>query len=204
MTLTAQALLTELDARLPQATPSWRGGALRQITDLFLASADLYTDEQVALFDEVMGRLIPKTDRALLAQLSNQLAGLEKAPGKVMGTLARHADIAVSGPVLEQAKALQDADLVEIADQERKDLNALMKIAARPQLNSIVTDVVLKRGNKAIQRTIIDNPNALMSESGFARVITSLNGDKDLATAIAARDDVPPELRVWLTTTLEE
>jgi uncharacterized protein (DUF2336 family) len=204
MTLTAQSVLTELDARLPQASPSWRGAALRQIADLFLAGADLYTDEQVALFDEVMGRLIPNTDRVLVAELSSRLAGLDKAPGKAIGTLARHPDISVCGPILEQAKALPDADLVAIADEDRKDLNLLVKIAARPQLSTAVTDVLLKRGHKAIQRTIIDNPNAHMSEAGFARVIMGLNGDKDLAAAIAARDDVPPELRVWLTKTLEQ
>ncbi len=177
---------------------------MRQIADLYLSGADLYTDEQVALFDEVMGRLIPNTDRTLLAELSSRLAGLDKAPSKFMGILARHPDLAVCGPVLAQAKALRDVDLIEIADEDRKDVNLLTKIAARQQLSAAVTDVLLKRGNKAIQRTIIDNPNADISEAGFARVIMGLNGDKDLAVAIAAHDDVPPELRVWLTKTLEQ
>ena len=47
-------------------------------------------------------------------------------------------------------------------------------------------------------RAVIDNPKARISETGFARVIMGLNGDKELAAAIAARDDVPPELRPWL------
>jgi hypothetical protein len=43
MSLTPQALLAELDATLPQASESWRGTVLRQITDLFLNSAELYS-----------------------------------------------------------------------------------------------------------------------------------------------------------------
>ncbi len=141
-------------------------------------------------------------DRLQLAELSDRLAPVANAPVRVLGRLVRHSDVAVSGPILDQAEALPDADLIEIADKDRVDPNLLAKIAARAHLNTAVTDVLIKRGNKAIQRKIIDNPNALVSEEGFARVITALNGDKNLASAIAARNDVPAELRVRLSKTL--
>jgi len=202
MTLTSQAVLAELDSALPEKPDSWRDAVLRRIVDLFLAGAALYGDEQVALFDEVIVRLIQKMDRLQLSELSNRLAPVANAPVRVLGRLARHSDVAVSGPILDQAEALADADLIEIADKDRVDPNLLVKIAARAHLNTAVTDVLIKRGNKAIQRKIIDNANALVSEEGFARIITALNGDKNLASAIAARNDVPAELRVWLSKTL--
>ena len=99
---------------------------------------------------------------------------------------------------------MPDNDLVQIADNDRTNMNMLMKIAVRPQLSEAVTDVLLKRGNRGVQRTVIDNPNARVSETGFARVIMGLNGDKDLAAAIAARSDVPAELRPWLVEALAE
>lgn len=204
MSLTQQAVLAELDSALPEKPDSWRSDALRQIVDLFVSGAESYSAEQAALFDEVIGRLIKNMDRQQLAELSNRLAPLANAPLKVIGSLARHADIAVCAPILEQAKALPDADIVEIADKDRVDVNLLTKISRRAELSTAVTDVLLKRGNKAIQRTVIDNPNARMSEAGFARVIMGIDGNKDLAAAIAARNDVPPELRVWLTKTLSE
>jgi hypothetical protein len=37
---------------------------------------------------------------------------------------------------------------------------------------------------------------------GFARLVTGVNGDKQLAAAIAARPDLPAELRIWLDKTL--
>jgi hypothetical protein len=43
MSLTPQALLAELDTALPQASESWRNAVLRQIADLFLNSAELYS-----------------------------------------------------------------------------------------------------------------------------------------------------------------
>jgi len=58
--------------------------------------------------------------------------------------------------------------------------------------------------NAAIgQSSAQSSPDARVSESGFARLIMSLNGDKDLAAAIAARDDVPEELRPWLSKILD-
>jgi uncharacterized protein (DUF2336 family) len=97
---------------------------------------------------------------------------------------------------------LPDKDLAEIADRDRVDPNIPATIAARPRLSEAVTDILLKRGGQAIQRTIVDNPNARISEGGFARVIMGLDGDKSFAKAIAARDDVPAELRLWLIETL--
>jgi uncharacterized protein (DUF2336 family) len=198
MSLTPQTLLAELDTALPQAAESWRSMVLRKITDLFLSGADLYNDQHVALFDAVMSRLLPGLDRDDLAELGNRLAGIANAPLNVLASLARHLDILVCGPVLEQAKALPDKVLAEAADRDRVDPNILAKIAARPRLGESVTDVLLKRGGLLLQRKIIDNPDARISEGGFARVIMGLDGDKNLAQAVAARNDLPAELRLWL------
>src|ERR1700689_2997404 len=195
MTLTSEAVLSELDAALPEKSEDWRSAALRKVLDLFLSGAALYSGEQVALFDAVMGRLMPDTNRGALAEMSKRLAPVDNAPAGVMGRLARHADIAVCGPVLEHAKSLPDTDLVEIADKDRVEANLLMKIAHRPLLSEAVTDVMLKRGNKAIQQAVIDNPDARMSETSFARVIMAIDGDKKLAATVAARAEVPEELR---------
>jgi uncharacterized protein (DUF2336 family) len=198
MSLTPQTLLAELDTALPQAAESWRSMVLRKITDLFLSGAEVYNDQHVALFDAVMSRLLPGLDRDDLAELGNRLAGIANAPLDVLASLARHLDILVCGPVLEQAKALPDKVLAEAADRDRVDPNILAKIAARPQLGETVTDVLLKRGGLLLQRKILDNPDARISEGGFARVIMGLDGDKDLAQAVAARNDLPAELRLWL------
>ena len=204
MTLTARSLIAELDTALVGASDSWRSAILRRISDLYFSSAELYTGDQVTVFDTVMCRLNKNIDRSLLAELSERLAQMHNTPIKFVGALARHSDIAVSGPLLAQAKTLSDKDLAEIADRDRVDMNQLIKIAAREELSETLTDVLIKRGNAAIRKAIIENPKARVSESGFARLLVALDGDKTLAAAIAARDDVPAELRVWLDKVLSE
>jgi uncharacterized protein (DUF2336 family) len=204
MSLTAQSLLAELDSTLAEAPAPWRRDALRKIIDLFRGGAPTYSLEQVDLFDEVIGRLLKNTDRTLLAEASNSLAPIEAGPAKVLATLARHTDMNVCGPILEQAKALPDEDLIAIADNNRADPKLLVKIASRPQLSEALTDILIKRGSAEIKRKIVDNSEARISEEGFARVVSAINGDKDLAAAVAARQDVPEALRVWLDRILSE
>lgn len=204
MSLTAQSLLAELDSTLAEAPAPWRRDALRRIIDLFRGGAPTYSDEQIELFDEVIGRLLKNTDRTVLAEASNSLAPLETAPAKVLGTLARHSDMTVCGPVIEQARALPDEDLIAIAENNRVDPKLLTKIASRPQLSEALTDILIKRGDLAIKRKIVENTNARVSEEGFARVVSAINGDKNLAAAVAARQDVPDALRVWLDRILSE
>jgi uncharacterized protein (DUF2336 family) len=201
MTPAAQSLLTELDKALVRAPDPWRRDALRQMIDLFLVNAEACDTAQTDVFDEVLFRLIKRSDRATLAEVSAALAPVQKGPAKVLGTLARHSDSSISGPVIALSPSLRDKDLVDIA--EKAEQRMLMAIAARARIGESVTDVLLKRGNRDIKLRLINNPKAKLSEAGFARLVIGLNGDKQLAAAISKRDDVPPELRIWLVQALE-
>jgi uncharacterized protein (DUF2336 family) len=204
MTFEAQPLIDELDSVLSRAPAAWRGKTLRRVTDLFLVDAECYTDDQVAVFDDVISHLIENIDRRMLIELSNRLAQVKNAPIKVVGALARHTDMLIAGPLLESSSVLTDADLVEIADKDRRDPTLLSAIVARPRLSEAVTDVLIRRGPPAIARKILDNSEARISESSFARMVTSVENDKELATAIAKREDLPVELRPWLDAALAQ
>jgi uncharacterized protein (DUF2336 family) len=203
MTLTPQTLLAELDTTLSEVSQDWRTAVLSQIADLFFNGADRYSIDQIALFDTVMSLLLPGVDRLTLAQLSGRLADLAQPPAKVLATLATHPDPDICGPVLERSRALPDKILVDVLERERVDPKILTKIAMRPELGAAVTDCLLKRGNAAMQRAILEHPNSRISENGFARIIMGLEGDTSLARLVASRPDLPAELRPWLNDTLK-
>jgi uncharacterized protein (DUF2336 family) len=195
----AQPLILELDSALSRATAVWRNTTLRRLTDLFLVDAASYTDDQVGVFDDVIGRLLEKVDRKMLSELATRLAEVDNAPTNVVRTLARHADLQVAGPLIEKSNVLTDADLAEIADKDRKDPVVLSMIAARSQrLGVTITDVLIRRGNTALARKILDRADAEISEASFARMVTSVGTDKEFATEIAKRPDLPAELLPWL------
>jgi uncharacterized protein (DUF2336 family) len=139
-----------------------------------------------------MSLLLPGVDRLTLAQLSDRLADLDKPPMRVVASLASHPDPDVCGPVLERSKTLPDNILVDALERERLDPKLPAKIAARAELGATVTDCLLKRGNAGIQRTLLENPHAQISEGGYARIIMGLDGDANVARLVAARPDCRP------------
>src|SRR5581483_5250655 len=92
-----------------------RTSTLMRVTDLFINAADRYSEEETKLFDDVMKHLIKHVESRALMELSRRLGPVASAPSDVIGTLARHDEIEISGPVLATSERLSDADLVEIA-----------------------------------------------------------------------------------------
>ncbi len=170
------------------------------MTDLFLDGLDNFSDDQIAIFDDVIGRLIEKTEAPALVELSARLAPLGNAPVNVMARLACADDIAVSGPVLEKSDVLTDDTLAEIAGT--KGQKHLAAIVGRTRIGETVTDVLVDRGNSEIAHKVTANLGARLSELGFVKLIGRAKNDKALAAAIANRIDMPPELEPFLRLTL--
>ncbi len=196
----SQSLIDELDTALSKASDSRHLVILRSVTDLFLDGLDNFSDDQIAIFDDVIGRLIEKTEAPALVELSARLAPLGNAPVNVMARLACADDIAVSGPVLEKSDVLTDDTLAEIAGT--KGQKHLAAIVGRTRIGETVTDVLVDRGNSEIAHKVTANLGARLSELGFVKLIGRAKNDKTLAAAIANRIDMPPELEPFLRLTL--
>ena len=195
----SRVLIAELDSTLQRVSSSQHLTMLRGVTDLFLDGAEAFTDEHVAVFDDVISRLLDKADRPALAELSSRLAAVENAPTNVIDRLARHEDIAIAGPVLQKLK-IKDQTLTEVAGT--KGEKHLAAIASRPQLSEAVTDVLVGRCTVETARKITENNGASLSEVGFVKLINRAKNDKALAAAIESRTDLPPELQPFLKLTL--
>ena len=176
-----------------------------RVTALFLASAERYNDEQIALFGDVFERLINTIElraladigaRIALAELSAQLAPLPQAPSSVIGRLARHEEIDIARPVLTESSKLTNDDLVEIARGHSE--KHLVAIAGRWWLQEVVTDALLARRFPSVSRRLVDNPGAKMSPAGFAMIVAQAIGDGELAVATGIRADLPKDLRTKL------
>ena len=190
--LQEHSLFDELEATLTQGPRSQRFTILRKMTDLFLAGADSYSDDHVAIFDELMGHLIEKIERQALIELSGRLAPVDRAPVNVIGRLSQDDDIEISGPILERSRVLTDRDLVAIA--ETKSQAHLSAIAGRASINEPVTDVLIHRGDSAVARKVTANKGARFSRFGLIKAVTRAKQDETLAVAVANRIDLPDDL----------
>jgi uncharacterized protein (DUF2336 family) len=191
-----QSLIAELDAALRRSSNSKQLEMLQSVTELFLNGAGSYSDEQNAIFDDVISRLIETAEPPALTELSARLAPVNNAPANVIGRLSSDDDIAVSGPVLEKSNALTDQVLTEIA--KTKSQLHLVAIAGRARISESVTDVLINRGSSDVLHKVTCNRGARLSEFGFVKLINRAGNDKTLAAAIADRTDIPPELLPFL------
>lgn len=187
--------MTELDTTLTTASDERQRSILRRVTDLFLGRSDDYSGDQVAVFDDVIYRLIESTDHSALIELSNKLAPVSNAPVNVVVRLSNEDDIAVSGPVLEMSPALPDDTLAEIA--KTKGQQHLAAIAGRPRIGETVTEILVDRGNSEVACKVTGNNGARFSEPGFVKLIKRAKNDKTLAAAVAIVD-VPANVLVRL------
>jgi uncharacterized protein (DUF2336 family) len=187
----AASLLPELEEVVQHGSAEKRAKTLRSVTSLFLDGAGSYTDEHVALFDDVIGALIEEIEVKALAELARRLAPVANAPHGVVTALAKNDNIAVAGPVLKRSR-LSDPDLKYIA--ETKSQAHLLALSTRVGLSETLSDVLVRRGDGEVARSIATNHGAHLSDSAFATLVKRAERDSALAEKVGSRTDIPPRL----------
>jgi uncharacterized protein (DUF2336 family) len=186
------SVIPELEEVIQHGSRLKRVATLERITRLFLDGADYYTDEHVALFDDVFVRLIEEIETRARAELANHLAPVSNAPARVLRTLAYDDDILVAGPVLTQAPRLAEADLVDVASS--KGQAHLRAISRRRAIGEAVTDVLVRRGDRDVARRVADNRGARISDTSFSNLVKRAEQDGVLAEKVGLRPDIPTRM----------
>jgi uncharacterized protein (DUF2336 family) len=192
----SRELLAELETALgPKPTPR-TFEIMREVTDLFVEGADTYSVSQFAVFDDIICRLIDHNGPPAVVEVSQKLAPVGKGPVNVVRRLSSEADLSISGPFLKNCANVPEADLVQYVKTKRMEYLTL--IATRPNLGAPVTDVLIERGDDEVRKIVLRNISAKISDNGFVKLINESRSKPALAEMVAARDDLPEELRPFL------
>jgi hypothetical protein len=186
------ALIAELDSVAGWSSER-RTEILRQVMKLFSSDADRFSESQVAVFDDVILRLIEQLEERTLTQLSHRLSEISLAPRKTVRQLALHENALVAAPLLRKSNRLSEQDVLQIAGERGQQ--HLLAMAARQTINEPLSDLLAMRGDLAVQTALVQNLGARFSERGYAALGKAAEGDDDLARALAERSGVPSELR---------
>jgi uncharacterized protein (DUF2336 family) len=165
---------------------------VRQLTDLYLVNADQYSDDEIALIDEVFVRLVATIEESARALLAIRLGPYAKAPPRILGILACDDVIDIASPVLIQGERLDEATLIKCA--KTKSQEHLLAISRRKTLSEPVTDILVERGDPQVVLSTAKNAGAKFSSGGFTIMVDRSQGDDLLATSVGARPDLPPQL----------
>lgn len=185
----AHPLIDQLEGALSSNDVSRRADALHRVTDLFALGSGTFSDDQIELFDDVMGRLVENIELSARAKFGNRLAMLTDAPRKITRQLAFDDAIEVAAPILMHSERLDDAALVENARSMSQD--HLLAISSRRTLAEAVTDVLIERGNQVVVTSTARNTGAKFSESGISNLVAKSHHDIYLAECVWTRQDIP-------------
>jgi uncharacterized protein (DUF2336 family) len=183
------SLLEELEAAVSSGTLDRRHQILTSITDLFIDGAPHFSENQVELFDDVMGRLISTIESKARAKLADRLAPIANAPLNVVNLLAIDDDIEVARPILIRSARLNEDTLLATATS--KSQQHLQAIAQRGSLSEAITDVLVERGDRDVVHSVVRNRGARFSDAGFRILVNRSHGDDSLASEVGMRDDIP-------------
>jgi uncharacterized protein (DUF2336 family) len=182
-------LLEELEGALTSGTDARRVAILTSITDLFVSDAPRYSEDQVAVFDDIIVRLVNAIEAKARIKLAHRLAPVANAPSNVIHMLAVDDDIDVARPVLTLSARLNEQTLLATANS--KSQQHLFAIAQRDSLSEAVTDILVERGDRDVVHSVVKNKSARFSDAGFRTLVDRSNGDDALASELGMRSDIP-------------
>jgi uncharacterized protein (DUF2336 family) len=186
----SKSFLTELEDAVSQGSAESCLRALWHATDVLIAGR--YSEDQIWTFGEVIGRLAKEIEQASRIKLAKKLAPSSNAPFDVIRKLAFDDSIDVAGPVLRQSDRIDGQSL--IANAKTKSQQHLLAIANRKHISYEVSDVLVKRGDKEVVRSVAANSGANLSNFGFLHLVTRSEDDSIVAENVGSRKDIPRHL----------
>jgi uncharacterized protein (DUF2336 family) len=184
------SFLQELELTVSQGSAESRERALWYATDLLIVGR--YTDDEIWMFGEIIGRLEQDIEAAARAQLARRLARTDNAPIKIINKLAFDDSIDVAGPVLRQSEQLDTRTLV--TNVRSKSQEHLLAISQRRTICTEVTDELVTRGNRQVVRSVAKNTGARLSDFGILHMVKRSESDSILVEQLGHRRDIPRHL----------
>ena len=186
-----RSLIDELETAVINRNIGSRADVLRRVTDLFVTGCECFNDEQRALFEDIMGRLVEQIETSARAAFGERLAKIARAPQKVSRMLALDDSIEVAGPLLTHSDQLDDETLITTA--KSKSQEHLLAISRRNIISEGVTDILVERGDQKVLISAAENTGARFSEGGYSGLVARAELDNELAVKIWARAEIPRE-----------
>ena len=192
------SFMADVEAAIAHGSGSRRAEMLRRVTELFVGHCPQYSDDEIALFDDVISLLAGEIETAARVTLAAQLAPIPNAPPKIINRLATDDAIEVAWPVLAHSERVDENALIESAMMQSQQ--HLLAICKRRTIGERVTDVMIARGDRQVLAGLAGNPGAQISELGYSTLVQRSEDDDDLIERVGSRTDIPRPLFLKLLT----
>ncbi len=184
-----QSLVDELETAIAGSDIGRRALILRRVADLFVSTSANLSNEQTALFDDVMRQLIDEIETSARVRFAEYLAKSSAAPPRIVRQLILDDVIDVARPILSHSEHLDETTLAEGA--RSKSQAHLLAISIRKVVPESVTDILVERGDREVVLSAAGNPGASFSEFAYCSLVRRSSSDDDLAACTSSRSEIP-------------
>ena len=189
--LQSPSRLSDLIALAREPSSAKRRELLRDITDLFFASAATSSARDIALFDDVLLSLAREMEVEVRTDLADRMAQSQHAPAGLVNYFSRD-EISVAAPILAQSPVLTPEDLLAIVASEGQD--HLRAVCQRKDLSENLSGLIIERGDDQTLDALLRNPIAPLSRTSAETVIDRATRNPDLHQAVVLRRNLPVDL----------
>jgi uncharacterized protein (DUF2336 family) len=188
--------MTQLDVQkllrlAADRTPAARAQLTHAITDMFLPENGRLTEQERALMQDVLGKLVTSIEIEVRANLAEALARSNIGLPELERMLAND-DIEVARPILEKSTALADIDLILIIKQRTDEHR--MVIAMRNKVSEPVTEALVHSSGGDVIETLLRNPNAMISRRAMEYLVAESKRQDRFQEPLVLRNDLPVDL----------
>ncbi len=183
-------MLTSLVDLAKESSSDKRRELMGHVASLFVMGAEKYNDEEIALFNGVLKRLVDLVEDRDKEELSEKLCEVRTTPRELVLKLADE-DLIISRYMLQYSTVLTLDDLMQLA--KIKGQGHLLAISKRERLEARLTDVLIERGEQPVRRSVAANPGAELSNWGTKFLVKIAEKDPVLRESMIHRSDLKPE-----------
>ncbi len=162
-------LIDQLESALGGTTLARRADILRKVTDLFLLRSGAFSEDQIALFDTVMGKLLDTIESSARAQFGSRIARLPDAPRGVVRLLPLIMPSRSQAPCSPTANGWTTTRWSIPRKPGARTISWRFRDARI--LVEAVTDVLVERGNRAVVAATAHNNGARFSDFGVSTLV---------------------------------
>jgi uncharacterized protein (DUF2336 family) len=188
--------MTEIDVQRLLALAADRSAAARAelaftVSDFLVPDDFRLTEQQRALMQDILGKLIRSIEQDVRANLAEALIRARANMPELEKLLAND-DIEVARPVLERSSVLTDNDLIEVIHARTEEHR--LSIALRDSVSEPVTDALVAEGGGDVIEALLRNGNANLSRRAMEYLVGESKRVDRFQEPLLQRHDLPVDL----------
>ena len=183
--------LARLVALSKDSSKRGRHQLFNNISDLFMQDEERLSEQEHALIDSILTKLLTEIETTLRQNLAEELADHENVPHGLI-TLLANDEIEVARPILFKSHLLAEPDLIEIIQNRGKE--HMLAIAERDDLNTTLSDMLISHGDEDVISHLIENGDAKISRDSMEYLVEESRRIDRFQEPLIARHDIPSDL----------